>query len=439
MADESKRDDDAKDEPRGDAEPRPSDGGERGSAGEAESDSTGKLASASDGEIAGESERASRGEDKSERDESERLGDPAGGERLPGAAWGRPFARLDKAWTKFEAWLCAIVLVLEVLSLSLWVALKGMSAAPGNGNYAGIVFRALAGATILCLIGYLALRKASRRSRRYAALTGFVAGIVLAKAWSHAGVEYSSNWLNWFQQASFLTLFGGLSKIGTRLTLMLALLGGSLATAAGKHITIDLITRFLNPKARTPVIIFGWVGSGLICIAAAWGFFDQIAIQDFGAQANATAMQKVKTVADGADQDWFIARKQIDLDLITLPHVLKGQSYSNWLTGKQWNAWVDGAGFAARYGKQKTDEIKLPDDARRAPIVIIPEQGEPRGELVNDATLVVPFGLFVIGVRFFLLCVLTLSGHMLIDPEASMEGADIKHDAPSDGLLGEDD
>lgn len=421
MADESSRDDDPKDEPRGHTEPEAS-GASDGPGGE-------PSASQADDEPA-----------PAPRDESERRGDPAGGERSPdGAAWGRPFARLDKAWTKFEAWLCAIVLILEVLSLSLWVALKGMSSGPASGNYAGVVFRGLAGAAILSWLGYLALRRASQNARRYAALAGFIAGVLLAKAWEHAGVQYSSNWLNWFQQASFLTLFGGLSKIGTRLTLLLALLGGSLATAAGKHITIDLITRFLNPKARLPVIIFGWVGSGLICIAAAWGFFDQIAIQDFGAPANATAGQKVKVVAEGADEDWFIARKQLGLDLMSLPHVLKGQSYSNWLTGKQWNAWVDGAGFAARYGKDKTNEIKLPDGARRAPIVVIPDKGEPRGELVNDATLVVPFGLFVIGVRFFLLCILTLSGHLVVDPDANLEGADIKHEAPSDGLLGEDD
>lgn len=423
MADESSRDDDATGEPRDSIEPS-----DRAAPTSAPSPGSGSGQPPSD-DSAGPRE-----------DERQRRGDPVGGDRSPeGAAWGRPFSRIDKVWTKFEAWLCAIVLVLEVLSLSLWVALKGMSAAPGNGNYAGIVFRGLAGATILGLLGHLALKKVGGRPRRYAALAGFIGGALLAKAWAHAGVDYWSNWLNWFQQASFLTLFGGLSRIGTRLTLLLALLGGSLATAAGKHITIDLITRFLSPKARMPVVIFGWLGSALICITAAWGFFDYIAIQDFSATASATAQAKVKTVITGADEDWFIARKQIALDLKTLPHVLKGQSYSDWLTGKEWNAWVDGAGFAARYGKQKAEEIKLPDKIKRAPIVVIPDKGEPRGELVNDATLVVPFGLFVIGVRFLLLCLLTLSGHMVIDPEASMEGADIQRDPPADGdLFGED-
>ncbi len=189
------------------------------------------------------------------------------------AAWGRPLARLDHAWTTFEAYLCAIVLLLEVISLSLWVVLKGMASPPDSGNMAGVVLRGLLGAVVLGTLGYMIPKKWGTNARRIGASIGFFAGFLVAKLWARVGIDYSSNLLNWFQQASALTLLGGLGlrDVGKRLTLLLALLGGSLATAAGKHITIDLITRFLKPKARLPVVVVGWVGASLICFTSAWG------------------------------------------------------------------------------------------------------------------------------------------------------------------------
>src|SRR5262245_43387088 len=74
---------------------------------------------------------------------------PPKSHRLPerkAQAWGRPLARLDAAWTKWEIWLCAITIVLEILVLTLWVGLKGLSTAPDGNSKAGLVFRALFGA-----------------------------------------------------------------------------------------------------------------------------------------------------------------------------------------------------------------------------------------------------------------------------------------------------
>lgn len=391
-------------------------------------------AAAADGEQKGEAAEAQEGSTPREHD----LGEPPGSHRAPprkAAAWGRPLARLDRAWTRFEARLCALVLLLEVISLSLWVGLKGMASPPDSGNLAGVVFRGLFGALVLGSLGYLIPRKRSMKVRRISATVGFFAGILLAKTWARVGVDYSANLLNWYQQASALTLLGGLGlrDLGKRLTLLLALLGGSLATAAGKHITIDLITRFLKPKARLPVIVVGWVGSSLICFSAAWGFFDHLAIEGFNAPAEATASQKFAKVGKGLGEDWFILRKQVDLDFKTFPHVIKGQTYSDWLTGKEWNAWLDSHGFNERYGKDEAKTLRLPEDAKRSPIVVVPEVGEPRGELVSAANLVFPFGLFVIAVRFILLSLLAISGHMAVDPEAGMEGTDITRDAPDDG------
>lgn len=365
----------------------------------------------------------------------EDLGEPAGGHRVPerkAAAWGRPLARLDAFWTRFEARLCAAVLLAEILALTLWVALKGLST-PAGSSSAGVVFRALLGATVLGLIGFYALRKRGKKFERIGAIGGVALGIVLAKAWASVGVEWSSNLLNWYQQGSFLTLLGGLRGVGTRLTLLLALLGGSLATAAGKHITIDLVTRFLRPKVRLPILIVGWVGSAAICGAAAWGFFDHIAIEDFGADSDARASAKVGKVVSGLGEDFFIARKQISLDFKSLPHVLKGERYGDWLKGAEWNRWLDESGFAERYGKQPIEDLKMSDlEAARTPIVIVPERGEPRGELIKAANLVFPFGLLIIAIRFLLLSLLALSGHTVVDPEAHVEGSDIERKRGAD-------
>jgi hypothetical protein len=353
------------------------------------------------------------------------------GATRPPAAWGLPFVRIDEKWTKFETWLCAGALILEILALTLWVALKGLSTPP-DGAKAGVVFRAIFGATMLGMLGYFALRKKSTTLRRVGAISGVLLGVVLAKSWAKVGVDWSSNVLNWYQQASTLTLLGGLRGVGTRLTLLLALLGGSLATAAGRHITIDLATRFLKPWQRLPVTIAGWFGASAICFAAAWGFFDHIAIEDFGSKAEATAGEKIGTVAHGLGENFFILRKQIALDFKSLPHVMKGEAYADWFTGSDYNAWIDGAGFVDRYGKEKAEALKIPEDARRAPMVVIPEKGEPRGALTHAANLVFPIGLLIIALRFILLAILAISGHKNIEAEAHLELGTRREDDPKE-------
>lgn len=363
-------------------------------------------------------------------------GDPAGpGDENPpnshetkkAAAWGRPLVRFDEAWTRLEARLCVGVLLLEVLSLSLWVALKGLSAPPDSESPAGVVFRGLIGALVLGAVGYFAPRKQSLQVRRAISMGGVVLGIALAKAWANVGVSFGSNLLNWYQQASSLTLLGGLRGVGTRLTLWLALLGGSLATGAGKHITIDLITRFLKPKARLPVVLSGWLGAAVICASASWGFFDHISIDSFGADADARPSAKVSAVTKGLGENFFVLRRQLSLDLKTLPHVMRGEPYADWLTGTEWNQWIDDSGFAERYGKEAAEGLKIGADDRRAPAVLIPGKGEMRGDLIDTANLVFPFGLLMIAIRFVLLSLLVLSGHKSI--EETGEGMDIERPA----------
>jgi TRAP-type C4-dicarboxylate transport system permease small subunit len=350
-------------------------------------------------------------------------GAPASGSAPPpmkGARWADPLMAADRVWTRFEIWLALFALTLEVLAMSLWVSLKGFSAP--SDQAAGVVFRAILGGTVLGMASHAALSKQKLGVRRGVTAGAALLGVVTAKAWAKFGVDYSSNLLNWYQQASFLTLLGGLRGVATRLTMLLALLGGSLATGRGKHIVIDVVTRFVSYRPRMVMALVSWAASAVVCLAAAWGFFDHISIENFGARMDDTAGGKIERVIGQLGEDVFIARKQIALDFKAAPHVLlKGEPYSDWLTGKEWNAWVDSAGFAERYGEKAMGALRIPDDSTRAPLVVIPGRGEPRGELISAAYLVFPIGLLIIAVRFIVRGLLAISGHVKVDPDESEE------------------
>jgi TRAP-type C4-dicarboxylate transport system permease small subunit len=327
-----------------------------------------------------------------------------------GARWGEPIVAADRFWTRFEISLAVVAFVLEATSMLLWVCLKGF-AAPAD-HVSSLVFRAIVGATVLGTTAHWVFGRVASRVREAATLVAVFLGFFAARAWLHVGQDYSANLLNWYQQASFLTLVGGLRGVGTRLTMLLALVGGSLATARGRHIVIDVLTRFVSARARTAMVLTGWLASAAACLITAWGFFDHIAIDSFGANADAAWTRKVDQVAAQLGEDFFIARKQIALDLKSTAHVVvRGETYSDWLTGNEWNAWVDSAGFEERYGREATEAVKIPQADTRAPLVIVPGRGEPRGELINAAYLVFPIGLVIIAARFLVRGLLVLSGH----------------------------
>ncbi|MBM4361746.1 MAG: hypothetical protein FJ104_03620 [Deltaproteobacteria bacterium] len=342
-----------------------------------------------------------------------------------------PLRRADVIWTRFETWLAVVVLGLEVSSLTLWVFLKGLSTPSTSGSAGGLVFRAAAGMMVLGIGTWWGLRRSPEATRVRATMVAMAVGALGAKAWADFGVSYTSNLLNWYQQACTLTLFGGLRGIGTRLTLLLTILGGSLATARGKHITIDLVQRFTSDRIRLPLVVLGWFGSAYICIVLAWGFFDHIAIENFGSKADASAGQKIARVGHELEEQFFIFRKQIELDLKATPHVVfSAQPYAEWFKGSDWNEWVQGAGFTERYGAEAVKGILVPPDDTRAPFVIVPGRGEPRGELINSANLVYPIGFLIIAVRFILRSLLALARHVSVDPD---EEADFTDEIPEQG------
>jgi TRAP-type C4-dicarboxylate transport system permease small subunit len=352
---------------------------------------------------------------------AQRIGAPAPRPRQ-GAAWAEPILAADRAWTRFEKWLAFVALSLEVLSMSLWTGLKGFSAAP---DQLGSVFRSIVGAVVFGTVAHVVLARRNPNLRVGVTLGAIVVGFLSARAWANVGVDYASNLLNWYQQACFLTLLGGLRGVGTRLTMLLAFVGGSLATAGGRHIVIDVVTRFVNQRTRVAMVLAGWAAAAVVCVVAAWGFFDYIAIENFGANADDRAAAKAGQVVHQLGEDFFIARKQIELDFKATPHVLfRGEVYSDWLTGSEWNAWIDSAGFPEHYGKEAAEALKIPVDGTRSPLVVIPGRGEPRGELINAAYLVVPFGLLVIAMRFIVRALLVLSGHVSTESEESEEWSD---------------
>ncbi|MGH7329894.1 MAG: chloride channel protein, partial [Polyangiaceae bacterium] len=222
-----------------------------------------------------------------------------------------------------------------------------------------MLFKPALGAVVLGLVANKLTKpkneedEGERKKNAYAVSSALIVGIALSFAWAKVGVEYFSNMLNWMQSASLLTLIGGLRGVATRLTLWLALLGASLATAQGKHINIDVVMRFLSPRLRIPVAVIGWVAAATMCTAGVWVFFDHIAIEAFHAPAiepcaadanqscDVAPGKKISFVEQAMGTDLFLVGRQISLDFSTLPKVIVGTKYSDYMKGPEWNAWLD--------------------------------------------------------------------------------------------------
>lgn len=347
------------------------------------------------------------------------------------AAWGDPLYRFSDAWVRFEIRLCAVVLLAEILALCAWVLLKGLSVPPGSDSPAGVIVRAAVGATVLGVGTYFVVRKKNPSLIRFATSAAILIGIVVAKAWDGVGSVYFSNLLNWMQDASALTLIGGLRGLGTRLTVWLAMLGGSLAAASGKHIHIDVVRRFLPERLRMPTTVVAWLGAVSVCFAAAWGFTDHIAIGSYHVDRNAPASEKLSEVGHHASLGFFVLRKQVALDLGTLPVVLSGDPYDSWLTNAEWNERVKDAGWEAYFTPEQVASLRMPpeiSDNTRMPMVIVPGT-TATGMLVHLLNLVFPLGFVLIGLRFLLRAVLVVSGHVRDEHEEHEAAAGTSDDS----------
>src|SRR3981081_4371041 len=149
---------------------------------------------------------------------------------VPKRAWGAPLARLDVAWTKLEARLCAFVLFAEIFALCVWISLKGLSGESQGEDKMGVVFRILITSTAFGFVAHkLTKTRKEKWQHRASVCLALVLGSLVGRLRGDVGVSYFSNVLNWMQTASLLTLAGGLRGLATRLTLWVALLGASIA------------------------------------------------------------------------------------------------------------------------------------------------------------------------------------------------------------------
>ncbi len=375
-----------------------------------------------------------------------------------GMAWAKPLVKFDEWWTKWEARMVLGVLGAEIIALSIWVLLKGLSSEwhPGGADASGLVWRGALGAIVLGLIANRALRPkdekdaGARRNHQIGVLVAIVVGMVAARFWGSTGSEYFSNLLNWLQSASSLTLIGGLRGVATRLTLWVALLGASLATAQGKHINVDVVMRYVPVKMRVPIAVLGWMTAGLVCATGAYGFVDHLAIAEFKVmeqgpcEANPmdtctfTFGERMKKVRHEARRDVFLLGRQASLDLKTLPKVLGGTKYKDYLKAKDWNEWLAGEeGWTEYFPKEDVEGQKLDESdptVTRLPVINVPGGNEDTNGLMRrDADFIFPFGLLMIALRFLLRSILAIAGWVKVDPDAAHGDPDIQSAHKSEG------
>jgi hypothetical protein len=354
---------------------------------------------------------------------------------------GAMLMRVDQLWLRLETRLAVWVLVTEVVTLSVWVSLKGLAADYARGgNLVGLIFRVVAGAIIGGLICYWPLRKRGPMLSRLAAFAGIGFGAVLGRLLVGAGTDWASNAVGWLQNASALMLIGGPRGFVTRLTLWVALLGGSIAAAKGKHINIDVATRYLPEKLVIPIAVMGWCLAALVCFAASFGFTDSIAVTKYRAEAFRTCEsgeglcdtgfgERLGSVAKGMSTDFFLLRKQLGLDLHTLPKVLVGTRYDTYLKAAEWNQMIEEGGWEAHFPADAVRGLKLSTDdpnASKMPAVVAPDTGEGRDLLIRDLNFILPFGLLVIGLKFLLRTLLVLLGVIKVEGGHGVSEGDVR-------------
>jgi hypothetical protein len=386
------------------------------------------------------------------------------------AAWGAPLLKIDKLWVRIEQRLAVWVIVLELFTLCAWVAVKGFAAyyTPG-GNVVGVIFRSVVGAIVLGLIAHLITRKQKTVINGFAVTAAGFIGLLLAPSWANAGGEYASNISGWLQNASSLALIGGPRGLVTRLTLFLALLGGSMAASKGKHINIDIATRYFPKSWIKPIGMIGWFAAAIVCFAASYGFVDSIAVTKFRAEAfrscdqrldrlestggpaspdrapmtgvcETAVSERLGVVVDGIGVDAFLLRKQIALDFRTIPKVIAGEPYDKYLTPQEWNRFIREGGWVPFFPEEAVRTMYVPEDdptLAKMPMVFAPTTGEGRDSLIRDLNFVLPLGLLAIGLKFLLRILLVASNQVRFDPESAHDEEDLTHAHDHDAEINE--
>jgi len=380
---------------------------------------------------------------------------------LKPASWTKPLVRLDELWTKIETFLVLAVLLAAILYMTGWVTLNAFHTKGGRlANFPGIilVFTGLASA-----VSWTRVPPKDRHPRKLV-LPGvlFAFGVLLLLVAKKQ--DYFANVSRWLADASLIKQMGTPQIVSARLfTIWVALLGGSLATGAGRQINIDVVMRFIGPKPRLAVAMLGYTLASIACFTVAWGFVDYLAITRYGATKVATKTEKLATIGNSLGRHSFVVRRQLMLDARSFGKVVIGaQPFDKWYSGAEWNKELNEAGWASVYpppppapgaaapavpyptkpclttkeledlsakGGSLNSEWRLigacdvgDGTGTRAPLATAPEPDD-RTPLEADLSLLFPWGFFMIGLRFLLRGALALGGAVSTDPNAA-HGAD---------------
>jgi C4-dicarboxylate transporter, DctM subunit len=292
---------------------------------------------------------------------------------------------LDFAFGRLERGLAVALLALLLGGLLFGVGLKGLSS---GSEVTGFFFRAAI--TSLALAGL-----ASTLFRRRV-LTVSLALLAVGVAWPLRlfGVEWFQNLAAWIQEASVLCWFGGLRGLSTRVTVALIMVGAALATADGRHVSIDVLTRWLDGRSRQYWGNLNAVLSAAVCVITAIGFFDFVAIDSFGARSEDSWRVKTSQVAQVFVSHVEDLHTQLSIDLFVAPRILKGTPYQQSLDGEEWNRLV--ASHSQAKDMQELDTLQ-----KRVPL-LMPPNVAPRSLLLKDLNLLIPFGLLWVALRFLL-------------------------------------
>lgn len=344
-----------------------------------------------------------------------------------GQAWGKPFATIERWWNWLEVRVLVGVVLGLVFSMVLWVSLQGMSSPVESGSNAGVVFRAAVGAIAISVALWFVTGKLGldKTKRTVGSIVGILLGFWLAPKWRAVGVDYFGQVQNWLQEGSTFTMFGQLRGVSTRLTVVLAFIGGSLGAATGKHINIDVALRFVSDRFKLPVFVMQTVATIAFCLAAAWAFFEYIAITNFNAKPEMTAGEKYDVVDDAVAKDLFLMRRQIGFDLRAAPYVLAGGKWDDEqrFTGRDWNQYLEDSGYRDYFTAEQVENLKSPDDMLDSwhyPLAMGPD-GPPRQTLVRTMNLSFTVGFFLMALRFLLRMLLVLSGHQSMEAESDYD------------------
>lgn len=194
------------------------------------------------------------------------------------ARWAKPFVFIDNAWTKIETYMVLVLLLLAILYMSGWVTLNAFHTKGGK------LARFPGGIALFASVASMAAWIAKKEARR-------VTGLIVPVVFGALGVvllmvskklAYFANVSSWLTDGTTLHLIGTPAIVSSRLfTIWVALLGASLATGAGRQINVDIVMRFIGPRPRLLVALFGYCIAAVACMLISWGFVDYLTVTRF--------------------------------------------------------------------------------------------------------------------------------------------------------------